>query len=576
MNDMDFVIENGVLIKYIGSGGDVVIPDTVTEIGEKAFEKCFRVTSVLIPQSVVKIGVGAFLFCYDLKTITLSEKLDTIAEDTFWGCSSLTDIMLPRGLTAIGDNAFLGCEALQTITIPDGVMVLGENIFEYCKENLVVHYGGKRYKKLPKVIRDHAMLLWLKGDVCFSAAQTDYIKKELFRIRKNVSVLLKWGGNDSDSLKKCDANQDFGVLVKFPGNTVLDWDSGEMMTRLLSCGVWTSEELQECVDRMNDGRHPQIMAVLLEYKNRTFPNFPDVFVIEDDEQFDPYSEKNVKKNWTYVMDKKAGGYKITGYIGTDISPVLPERIGDIPVVATSANAFRGCAFVEIQLPDTLTSLGNLTFANCGVLEKIVLPDRLDVLPSLFMGCTNLKHVVLPKNLRYIGNATFSSCYGGGCSGYRYRAGNEKLETITICEENPNFLTKQGVLIDKEKGQILHFPAAKTEFDIPEEVTVIGTGVFAFSEIQRISIHKSVTSIGKGAFCGCEALKEIYIPEGKMKSLSDEAFLKCTNLTDIYLSLNIKKISPSAFRECPNLTIHAPVGSYAETYAKENGINFSVI
>ena len=62
-NKQDFVIENGVLQKYNGPGGDVTIPAGVTKIGECAFEDCTGLTSVTIPESVTEIGYNVFTNC---------------------------------------------------------------------------------------------------------------------------------------------------------------------------------------------------------------------------------------------------------------------------------------------------------------------------------------------------------------------------------------------------------------------------------------------------------------------------------------------------------------------------------
>ncbi len=55
-SDSDFVIKNGVLKKYTGRGGNVVIPDGVTSIGDYAFNRCANLTSITIPDSVTSIG----------------------------------------------------------------------------------------------------------------------------------------------------------------------------------------------------------------------------------------------------------------------------------------------------------------------------------------------------------------------------------------------------------------------------------------------------------------------------------------------------------------------------------------
>ena len=59
----DFIVKGGVLNMYLGAGGDVVIPNGVTSIGEQVFEDCSSLTSVTIPEGVTSIGNWAFDSC---------------------------------------------------------------------------------------------------------------------------------------------------------------------------------------------------------------------------------------------------------------------------------------------------------------------------------------------------------------------------------------------------------------------------------------------------------------------------------------------------------------------------------
>ena len=85
INSSDFVIENGVLKKYVGPGGDVVVPEGVTTIGDGAFKNSVNLTSITLPEGVTIIGDSAF-----------------------HGCARLTSVTLPEGLTCIGKRPGVG------------------------------------------------------------------------------------------------------------------------------------------------------------------------------------------------------------------------------------------------------------------------------------------------------------------------------------------------------------------------------------------------------------------------------------------------------------------------------------
>ncbi|MBQ5545266.1 MAG: leucine-rich repeat domain-containing protein, partial [Clostridia bacterium] len=95
--DSDFVIEDGVLTEYNGSGGDVVIPDSVKEIGGGAFSGCKKLTSVMIPDSVEGIGWGTFSGCARLTSVTIPNSVTWIDNSVFSGCSSLKEILVSKG-----------------------------------------------------------------------------------------------------------------------------------------------------------------------------------------------------------------------------------------------------------------------------------------------------------------------------------------------------------------------------------------------------------------------------------------------------------------------------------------------
>lgn len=161
----DFEIEKGVLVAYLGEGGDVVIPDDVTAIGNEAFADCATLTSVTIPGSVKHIGDSAFLRCTSLKYATVSEGVETIGllafshcaalENVklpaslksigvfaFFGCTSFTQASLPDGIGEVPAGLFFGCTALESVYIPESAKAIGDEAFEECSKLTTTYYGG--------------------------------------------------------------------------------------------------------------------------------------------------------------------------------------------------------------------------------------------------------------------------------------------------------------------------------------------------------------------------------------------------------------------------------------------------
>lgn len=112
---------------------NVIIPPTVTELGDGVFYSCDNIEQVEIPDSVNKLGKKIFSCCKNLKKAVFPKSATVIPEDTFWLNKSLTDFVIPKGVTDIEESAFEGCENLKSIALPDGLKRIGAYAFRNCK-----------------------------------------------------------------------------------------------------------------------------------------------------------------------------------------------------------------------------------------------------------------------------------------------------------------------------------------------------------------------------------------------------------------------------------------------------------
>jgi len=125
-------IVDGVVIDCDPAAVNVVVPQGVTAIGDKAFLLCGWLENITLPQGIVSIGNSAFDSCFSMKNIILPDGIETIGDMAFAGCEAIESIELPAGVKSIGESAFDSCIALRKLVIPEGVESIGDDALHSC------------------------------------------------------------------------------------------------------------------------------------------------------------------------------------------------------------------------------------------------------------------------------------------------------------------------------------------------------------------------------------------------------------------------------------------------------------
>lgn len=111
----------------------VVMPDTVSKIGDSAFLNCKKLTIANIPSGVTSIGKSAFSGCVLLESAYLPYGLQTLGEGAFRNCKKIKEIDIGDNIEKIEANVFSGCEALQYVTVSENITEIGDGAFNGCK-----------------------------------------------------------------------------------------------------------------------------------------------------------------------------------------------------------------------------------------------------------------------------------------------------------------------------------------------------------------------------------------------------------------------------------------------------------
>ena len=261
-----------------------------------------------------------------------------------------------------------------------------------------------------------------------------------------------------------------------------------------------------------------------------------------------------------------------------------------------AALFMGCDGIEeIELPDTITEIGDSAFKNCKNLDRITMNNGIEILESsAFEDCFSLTTINIPNTVKAISNSTFQDCTSltevhlsnilkeipastfSGCKKLTTINFPSTLTTIgnsafSGCESLPEAILPSGV--EKIESNAFKNCKALKKAALPDTVSSIGSSAFYGCEaLTDITLGSKLKKIESQTFYGCIVLPSIVIPYN-VTTIGDSAFVNCTKLTQITVPRNTTSIASNAFSYPKKMTMYGPSDCYAQTYASGKGIKY---
>lgn len=547
-NTNEFIVENGVLVKYKGKELNVVIPDHVTHIGEKAFEKKAKITSVVIPEGVREIGAFAFSECRKLENIQLPYSLETVGEGAFFDCRNLNELILPPNTKVHSIHSIIAeCRRLLHVVFPASAEFIpicqGSQLdFTCCYDLSYLTCPGVKLDQISPSRRLAAVRGYIRDIDRFTNAEVNQTYNEyLFKQKKNLLPL------------------------------VFRLDAVHILEILAQNEKLKVKELEEAyLNPAMEANALNCVAFLMDWKNKNGGAETKRNSMVSELDRDPYSAGEMKKLWS-TQKLADGTLEITSYKGDSRDVEIPPRIGKTPVTSLGERAFSPYrdeyqisnkpyerhkalnAIQSVSIPESVTSIGKYCFAGCKALTHIHIPETVERIDDgAFQKCTGLNKIVLPAGLKNISSYLFRKC--------------DHLCNVGM-PEKPEY-------IGAEAFSECH---ALEEISLPTEVKLVATNAFVgcdalVGENQLVIVNQTVHH------CHPDAV-DVVIPNG-VTNISRESFAECRRLKRLLIPSSVTVIGWSkwtgvskdyVFTKSKNLTIYTPAESFADQYAKVNRI-----
>ena len=538
-SDLEYEIKNGsaIIISYFGQdSGEMEIPDTldgypVTIIGDNAFgeddehaypkDSLVSVKKIILPQTLKEIGKKAFSRCENLSEINIPESLEYIGQKAFYetalyendelwenGGFYVDNILIKvsarpegcfyvrEGTRGVASNAFTG-SGVTEVVLPDSIYNLYSYAFDDSDVTAVNIPSGM------KTINDYA----------FANSKITSIS-----IPDSVESIGRGAFYECANLMEISVPNHITGIRSYAFT-----ESGLTYAGIENENVILGEDVFLGCNNLENITMP--LAVIKKIDKNVLRNSVKCITLTSDDPIDDYMFYNCHNlQEIYILD---GVTSIGNY------------------------AFSGCENLRsVNLPGELINIGYRAFADCTKIRKINLPNGLvSISDEVFSGCTDLTEIMIPNSVERIGHGALYNTEIYNNSGH-WENGVLYVGNILI-EASSNI--NNAYIIDNGTRLIANHAFANIEklnyVTIPDSVTDIGYGAFYNCiNLRRAVVSANAKGIGHEVFSGCTSLGTVNIPYS-VKYIGSHAFSGCTDLLEIVIPDSVTEIGAYAFSEC---------------------------
>lgn len=546
----------------------IILPWSLTSIGQNAFENCWSLEEVCFAESdstgkysapqLENIWSQAFKNCASLKSIDLGKNFKNIGFQAFNSCYSLKSINLPEGMTGLGYQAFYE-SGLESVTLPTTLVYSNTASTDAYNNNTSNKYNGEaafsESKNLSSVTIPEG-LTWLGNKMFYKTALTEVT------IPSSVNNLTGAGNTAGSLFGECNS------LTKATINySVTSTANGAYM--FYKCNALTDVTFGANTTAVNYMFHSCSALESVDMSGVTAMGtnvFQYCTALKDINKFN--AAITSLPNYTFMGCSALEEIDLTGIttLGTYLfqyCTALSSVKLDPNVTALGNYMFNGCsALEEIDLPASLTNMGTYTFEYSG-LKSIVIPDGVTVLGTTataaavgssayqFDWCTNLETVTLHKNFKLIGGYVFRGC--------------SSLRTINY-KDGEDIIGNDGeATFPASLTQLGNYSLSGTAFTrvvIPATVTTVGTQLF-----NKVTNTATVNGVKLNLVASCDNLESVELLS-PVTTVPANTFANCTNLKSVLLTSKVTSLGNYAFQYCTSLKT---VKYYNASVTENNGI-----